>query len=81
MSPLKMESKMIKVCRIHAGEYEVFDTGDIRCNRKVRVTKVHYPGDGTYWIAAPMFDSNTSDPLFTKRDAVNSATYMLETYP
>ena len=66
--------------RICAGEYEIVVPGDIRMNRKVRVTKVHYPGDGLYWIAAPLFDSNTSDPLPTKRDAIAAARYMLETY-
>lgn len=71
---------MIKTLKIHAGEYEVTDTADFRTNRKVRVTKVYYPGNGTYWIAAPLFDSNTSDPLPTKRQAVQTAVYMLETY-
>lgn len=71
---------MIKVARICAGEYVVHETTDIRPSRQVRVTKVYYPGDGEYWIAAPYFDRNTSDPLPTKRDAVRSAKYMLKTY-
>ena len=71
---------MIKTTRICAGEYIVRETTDIRPSRQVRVTKVHYPNDGTYWIAAPDFDSNTSDPVSTKRSAVRSAVFMIETY-
>ena len=72
-----MASK-IKTSRICAGEYEV--TSPQFPGRKVRVTKVWYPNDGEYWIAAPDFDSNTSDPRYTKREAVETAVYMLEAY-
>lgn len=68
----------IRSKRIFRGEYEI--TSPERPGRKVRVTKVWYPNDGEYWIADPDFDSNTSDPLHTKRDAIRSAAYMLETY-
>lgn len=71
---------MIKTTRICAGEYIVHDSTDFRPSRQVRICKVYYPNDGEYWIAAPRFDSNTSDPLPTKRDAVSAAKYMLETY-
>lgn len=71
---------MIRCYRVCAGEYVVRESTDIRYNREIRVTKVHYPNDGEYWIADPKFDSNTSDPLPTKRKAVEAAKYMLETY-
>ena len=65
-----------KTTRVCSGEYTVQDSS----GRFVRVCRVYYPHDGTYWIAAPDFDNNTSDPLPTKRDAVQTAHYMLETY-
>lgn len=71
---------MIKTAKICAGEYTVRETTDIRTQREVRVTRVYYHGDGHYWIAAPLFDNNTSDPLRTKREAIEAAKYMLETY-
>lgn len=64
--------------RICAGEYEV--SSPQRPGKTVRLTKVWYPNDGEYWIAAPSFDSNTSDPVYTKRDAVKSAENMLRMY-
>jgi hypothetical protein len=71
---------MIKTTRVCAGEYIVRESTDIRPSRQVRVCKVYYPGDGEFWIAAPEFDSNTSDPLPTKGSAVATAKYFLETY-
>lgn len=65
----------IKSTRICAGLYEVTDGKNI-----VKVTQVHYPNDGMYWVAAADWDSmRVSDPLYTKRDAMRSANYMLET--
>ena len=68
----------IKSKKIFAGEYEI--ASPQRPGKTVRVVKVRYPNDGEYWIADPDFDHNTSDPVFTKREAVQSAQYMLETY-
>ncbi len=64
-----MANKTTKIC---SGEYERTDGVN-----KVRITRVEYPGDGVYWIAAAQWDSRTSDPLYTKRDALHSADYML----
>lgn len=69
---------MIKTERHCAGSYVVRETTDIRPHMRVLVVKVHYPNDGTYWIADPQFDNNTSDPLYTKREAVACAHDMLE---
>lgn len=79
-----METEKIKMTiqhtikRLYAGEYAV--TSLDRPDRTVAITKVYYPNDGIYWVTIPDFDNNTGDPLFTKRDAVESAIYMLETY-
>lgn len=67
-----------KTTRICAGEYEVRPVSDFRPHRKVSVSRVHYPGDGAYWIAAAAWDPHRyTDPLPTKRDAVFNANAML----
>ena len=72
----------IKVTRICPGEYEVrVPSVDSFGPKFVRVTRVYYPGDGTYWIAAANWDRLLySDPLPRKKDAVQSAEYMLTEY-
>ena len=58
-----------------AGEYEVSNgTG-----RTVRVTRVKLD-DGLWWVATANWDNyRYSDPLFTKRSAMDAAREMLET--
>ena len=66
-----------KTVRIHAGEYVVRYTHDVRS--KVAVSRVTYPNDGTYWIAAACWDRRLhTDPLPTKRAAVCQAHFMLQ---
>lgn len=65
-------SSKFKTTRICAGEYEVSDG-----TRKVRVTQVQYH-DGKWWIAAADWNSERyTDPLETKRYAVEIAHDML----
>lgn len=67
-----MAYKTSKSC---AGSYIVTDGA-----RSVDVVQVHYPNDGTYWIAAAQWDRHrVSDPLDTKREAVAVAQHMLST--
>lgn len=68
---------MIRVFRYCAGEYLVVGRTAGR-PRAVRVVKVHYPQDGVYWIAAAERGNHTSDPLPTKRAAVEAAKQMLQ---
>ncbi len=50
-----------------------------RPDLKVSVFQVHYPNDGTYWIATATFNSSDyTDPLDTKRHAVQCAIKMIE---
>lgn len=64
---------MIRTTRVCAGEYVVSNG-----TKRVRVTKVQYPNDGVYWIAAAEWDAGQyTDPLFTKRDAVFNAIIMI----
>ena len=64
-----------KTTKIAAGAYKVTDG-----TRTVDVTRVTYPNDGTYWIAAAQWDyRRLSDPLWTKREAVTVAKHMLQT--
>lgn len=67
-------TRRLKTTRICAGEYEVrSDT------RVVSVSRVTYPNDGTYWIAAACWDRRLhTDPLPTKRAAVCQAHFMLQ---
>lgn len=68
-----------RTTRICAGEYEVRLIAGIAPWLAVRVTKVHYPGDGIYWIAAANWDEHLhTDPLATKRDAAFNAKRMFE---
>lgn len=63
----------MKVKRICAGSYKV-----THYLNSVYVTKVVYPNDGTYWIAAANWDHDLfTDPLHTKASAVLNAKYML----
>ena len=63
--------------RNSAGNYSLHikDRPDL----KVSVFQVHYPNDGTYWIASATFSSSDyTDPLDTKRHAVKCAIKMIE---
>lgn len=63
---------MIKTHRICAGEYKVTDG-----TRTVNISKVPF-WDGEQWIAAAEWDQGRyTDPVPTKRDAVQSAKQML----
>jgi len=63
-----------KVTRHGAGSYTV-SSGDLR----VRVVRVEYPNcSGTNWIASAEWDRwCISDPVATKREAVEFAVYAL----
>ena len=65
-----------KTVRIHAGEYVVRSQA---ATLQVAVSRVTYPNDGTYWIAAACWDRRLhTDPLPTKRAAVCQAHFMLQ---
>lgn len=64
----------IRTTRLCAGEYKVTDG-----TNTVNISLMDF-WDGPGWIAAAEWDSGRyTDPLDTKRRAVELATYMLET--
>lgn len=65
----------IQTHKIAAGAYTVTDG-----THTVDVTRVEYPNDGVYWVAAAQWGrGRVSDPVYTKREAVHIAQSMLRT--